>query len=388
MAGALTAGGYGELAGYGYSAGRYVGDVIKTFTGFGEYKVNSNTLYEGSQAPYVRNFSSNAVVISHREYIMDVITGPAQTFNLQNFFLNPGLSNVFEFLAQVAPNFEQYVPLGIIFAYRPMSSDATNSVSGNVTLGTVIMCTNYNVYEPNYSSKAEMEAAQYCMSCKPSAEMLHPIECDMSLSPNHILFVRSGTIPTGQDQRLYDFCNFQIATSGFQSATQNIGELWVSYEFAFLKPRLYGSLGKQVDYFVCESTNPATANILGTAATWVFPTSNNITVGITYPANNQVLITFPSYPMPCRYYMSLEWNSGGGNVNIPTPTISTSTNVQCSFATIGNIIPSAGSNANSCVTDFLVICSGGLVTVSQLITLSAFPAFVGSLFRVTQVPVL
>ena len=305
MAAAATAGGYGNYARFAYGAGRWAGDAIKTFTGFGEYSINQNSLYEGAQAPFVSNASINgAVIISHREYIADIYTRPNGEFGVDNFVINPGLSSLFEYLAQIAPNFEQYVPMGIIFTFKSALVD--QAVGANNSIGQVIMCTNYNVVEPNYGSKAEMEAAMYCMSCKPTENMYHPIECDLAQSPQDILYTRAGTIPSGTDPRLYDFANFQIATNGYPSVQPvNIGELWVSYEFALLKPRLFGSLGKQIDYFCRFGELPTYANVFGNTDVEVTP-SSNITLGLDFFTNG-CYITLPKYPMPVYYFFQITW---------------------------------------------------------------------------------
>lgn len=76
------------------------------------------------------------------------------------------------------------------------------------------------------------------MAGKPAQSILFPIECSGKQNPYKMWFIRTGGIPPGTDQRLYDLCNFQIATSGMQSADSIIGELWVTYAVKFFKPQL------------------------------------------------------------------------------------------------------------------------------------------------------
>lgn len=216
-------------------AGDKLGNFLGRITGLGDYTVNSNSLL-GTDPPRVSNGANlREIIISHREYIGDVVTGPAGTFASSSFLLNPGNSRIFPWLSAVASCFQQYKFRGIVFEFKTMSADALNST--NTALGTVIMASNYNVLQPNFGSKSEMENTEFSSSCKPSASMYHPIECDPRDTPLTELYIApNGVVPDGGTPQFYDFCNFQIATNGFQASNVNIGELWVTYEVALLKP--------------------------------------------------------------------------------------------------------------------------------------------------------
>ena len=389
MAAGASAAGFGKFAPLAYRGGRELGDLIKTFTGFGAYEVGTNSLYEGSQAPFVRNFSSDWVLLSHREYVMDVYTGSVPNgFNLQSFMVNPGLSQLFEWLAQIAVNYEYYIPCGIIFEFRTMSADASSSSSGGVTLGTVIMCTNYNISAPNFASKAEMEASRYCMSSKPSSSMMHPIECDMSQRPLGILQTRAGTLPSGQDPFKYDLCNFQIATSGFPavsvgSQSQCIGELWVSYEFAFKNPILYASLGRSSDYYYQYGGDPS-ANYPFGQNVITYDVKNNISIKFS-SVSPLTTVTMPSYPMPVTYYMQFEFSSAPATVTTPLFSIVTPINCTVTSAVLAAQTPNSGVIAANCSVDYIVACSGGLVPCTFVLSIGSWPAFVASAVRCYQI---
>lgn len=291
------------LAPHARNFGTFAGDVIKTFTGFGAYNVASNALYEGAQAPFVRNSDlSGGLVVTHREYVCDVITSSTLgAFSLQTFFINPGLPQLWEFLPQIACNYEEYIIEGMLLTYKPTSADATNST--NIALGTVVMATQYNPTLPDYESKAEMMSAEYCTSCKPSEGMIHPIECDMSKTPQNMLYVRTGTIPTNTDQRLWDFAKVSIATSGFQGGSVVCGELWVSYQFALLKPRLYAALGYYTDWLNISATSGfSTSHILGA---YTYSSSSNVQMDFTESLNT-FTVTTPAYPQPITYFVVIK----------------------------------------------------------------------------------
>jgi hypothetical protein len=141
-------------------------------------------------------------------------------------------------LSIIAQNFEQYKLRGVIFEFKSTSADALNST--NTALGEVIMATEYDSKKQDFASKLEMQNHEYAVAAKQSQSMLHPIECAHPLSTLDCLYLRTGQVPVGADQRMYDFGKFQIATMGQQGSNVDVGELWVTYEVEFLKPRLQG----------------------------------------------------------------------------------------------------------------------------------------------------
>lgn len=164
---------------------------------------------DGTLGPAQFVGSSNGVRIRHREYIRDIFS--AQSFTLINYFLNPGLSDTFPWLCTIAANFEQYKFHGLIFEFRSTSADALNST--NTALGTLIMGTDYNPASANFINKQQMEQNEWTTSSKPSCSFMHPIECAPSQAAVKLWFVRTGDVPSGLDQRLYDLANFQIAAT-------------------------------------------------------------------------------------------------------------------------------------------------------------------------------
>jgi hypothetical protein len=333
---AAVASGFGEAAPIARRFGGWLGNVIKTATGFGEYEVRSNSLYEGAQVPFVANRPTiNGTTISHREYIMDVVTSDTPgEFKSYTFDINPGLGSTFEWLSQVAVNYEEYVIEGILFVFRSMSADALNST--NTALGSVIMATQYNTYQSPFGNKAEMENHAYAMSCKPSEDMVHPIECDPHQSSITTFFVRGGSPPEGADRRLYDLGRVEIGTVGFQGAGVNIGELHVTYQVSLMKPRLYVAIQQSLPFYHItqfggnwDGTSPMGAlNPPNTTS------STNMDVTLAYAANGgftDVTITLPPTGSPLFY--SIEWYGDLGALNSTAPQASSFVN--CTNFTLG-----------------------------------------------------
>lgn len=300
---------------WGARAGAWAGDKLGTWlgriTGLGDYKVNSNSLM-GTDPPRVSNGSNlREIIISHREYIGDIVTGPAGSFASSAFLLNPGNNAVFPWLSQVAACFQQYKFRGVVFEFKTMSADALNST--NTALGTVIMASNYNVLQGNFASKSEMENTEFSSSCKPSCSMFHPIECDPRDTPMSELYIApGGTIPDGATPQFYDFCNFQIATAGFQAANVNIGELWVTYEVSLLKPIQPTIANVAPARFAQFSTRDG--NYSGTMrvwAPWVFDNSTG-----SYAAGADVTDDTTVPTLPLGFTLPSTFSAGTGNVHI------------------------------------------------------------------------
>lgn len=239
--------GYAGLSPYASGFGSYLGQKFKDITGYGAYTVRKNVL--AGEVPSVGNSSNveGGLLISHREYLGDIITSHyAGAFSSISFRINPGSSQTWEWLAQIACNYEQWVPEGILFCFKSTSSDSLNST--NTALGSVIMATQYDLYAPPFTTKAEMMAYEYSSSGLPSEDIIHPVECDPRQIPVSVLDVSNSPTSPG-DHRFADLGIFTIATSGFQGIDVVVGELWVTYQVTLLKPKLYASLGKFNDFF-------------------------------------------------------------------------------------------------------------------------------------------
>lgn len=202
--------------------------------GYGKYHARGTSLNRGTQIPKMEN-SRGGFCVKHKEFLGDILG--SEVFRTVSHFLNPGNKTMFPWLSQIAENFEQWRPKGIMLMYKAMSTPLAGSAA-NPSLGTVMMTTDYNVYNGEFGNKIQMESYEGCVSIVPYKSVKHMVECSNRLNPMGIYYVRSGTVPPGGDQRLYDLGRFQLAVSGMQSANHTIGELWISYDIELLKPRL------------------------------------------------------------------------------------------------------------------------------------------------------
>lgn len=243
----------GTLFGPGGAAvGGLAGGALSSFLGLGDYEIKENVFMGGRLPKMINDSPSGGTIIRHQEYLGDVITSATpNTFNLQAFGLNPADEGTHPWLAQIAANYEEYQYEGLVFQFRSTSADALNST--NTALGSVMMATNYDSADAVFASKAEMLNYEYSCSAKPSESLLHMIECAPSQTVLGHQYCRPGLPPAGTDIRFFDLGKFQIATTGFQGTSVNIGELHCTYQVRLLKPKLFASLGSDINYY--HSTN-------------------------------------------------------------------------------------------------------------------------------------
>lgn len=309
----------------GEGIGSLIGEGISYFTGRGAYQVKKNSLLHlgnPDMPPVINRDRTGGVVIRRSEYVQDIITSPTiGAFKVDNFYLNPGLADSFQWLSQVAANFEEVEWQGLYYEYRSMSADALNST--NTALGQVCMAVDYNAANPNFANKQSMENYDSGVSIKPSKSVRFFVECAKNKTILSDLYIRAGAVPSGLDQRLYDLGNFQIATNGFQAASVNIGELWVCYQVSLRKPRLYTALGLSCGYYSANNQGYGNATPLGTGAwTELYSGANNL--NITFPSSTKIL--FPDPSLPQSYYIQLYW-IGANTVAAAFPTYTGSTGV-------------------------------------------------------------
>lgn len=297
---------------------RYGSHISSALLGFGDYvqapwaaNLKSNTLAMGLSPPEVVNTSMKNVIIRHREYLGDVITGDAGTFNNTAYSINPGIVETFPWLSQVAMAFEQYKLRGMVFEFKSASADALNST--NTALGTVIMATEYDSTRPDFASKQQMENHQYAMSARQSCSMLHPIECARSENVLSELYVRNG-LGDDDDIRFTDFGKFQIATMGQQGSAVNIGELWCSYEVEFLKPRFGAPSGSGSVYSEHLYTGTGISNTAPLGG--VIQRAGNI--GLTAGGNS---VQFPDWLNSGQFLCLIHVRGNATAVNLSLPTL-------------------------------------------------------------------
>lgn len=178
-------------AGWG-QVGSRIGTQVASIVGFGDYQVRQNSMIDmGSAVPSFVDMS-HATIITHKECIADVVVPASPTsFSLRAYDINPGSSTTFPWLSSIARNFDQYEIIGMAFYFKSTCSDSALTLP----LATVIMATEHDAADANYGSKQAIKQSQYSGSCKPSQDLMHPIECAPHLTAQSLLYVRTNAIP-------------------------------------------------------------------------------------------------------------------------------------------------------------------------------------------------
>lgn len=127
--------------------------------------------------------------VRHSEYLGDVFTS-GTAGNFQNdgiWIINPGNPDTFPWLSRLAMQFQEYHFRGLMFQFKTTSVDALNST--NTALGVVIGATNYNIAQPAFASKQEMDNYEFVVSGKPSRSWNYPVNCKPQFNVLNKLYV-------------------------------------------------------------------------------------------------------------------------------------------------------------------------------------------------------
>jgi len=330
--------GHGEIGSHlGASAGSFLGRIL----GSGAYALKKNSLF-GPQVPAMHS-SSETVVFRHREYLGDVYGTSA--FTNARFSINPGLATSFPYLSSIARNFQQYRFKGLVYQFK--STSATALVSGtNTAMGTVMMAVQYEPNAADFINKEQMLNEMWASDARCSEHVLMPVECAPGKTGQDLYYVRSGS--TTEDLKDIDMGILNIATYGSQ-ATNNIGELWVTYEIELCKPiaaSIGGSLNPYAWYKRTAVTNGAAP--LGGSYSSSF---DNIGCGV-----GSNLIAFPS-GLSGKYMIVVNWYSDGADVAWAPPAL-TYTNCSNTGLQGGNYYaPANTANTKAAIWQFGVLIS-------------------------------
>lgn len=248
-------------------AGRTAGRMGSRIFGSGAYTTTRGSTKKTRYAPQTPSFTSseNGNVIIHREYLGDIYTsGTAGGFKIESYGLNPGDQATFPWLSGVCQtNYQQYKFEGLVFEFKSMSADALNSV--NTALGAVFACINYDYNDDDIASRYEVENTDWASSCKPSQNMLIPVEVKpRRTGMGGLLYVlNSSKVPAGADPKTFFLGKLWIGTTGFQGTNVNIGSLYVTYKVRLLKPVMLPPLSNALVYLSARQ-NFTLGNLWGT----------------------------------------------------------------------------------------------------------------------------
>lgn len=310
-------------AAVGAQIGKAMGKQFAKITGVGEYSMsNSNSIMNPRTTMQPRvEYADEDIIISRCEYVTDLVsgaTGSPTSFDLNTFYLNPGLDSasggIFSWLPQVAQGFSQYKFEQCVVHYKSASGDSTGA---NTALGNVFLCANYQATAPSYTNKLDILNSQYAVSGPPSNDLLFPIECKRSAQNLKFHQVRSGELLSNQNQDLFDYCSVQIGTQGIPTANQVLGEIWITYKVRLSKYKTNdkSNLVRSANYrwTGAAGQGPVSAYPLGQSDVYnsapVRSPGSNLTLTIAASTLAAQSITFPEYLSDGTFLVALIWRS-------------------------------------------------------------------------------
>lgn len=352
--------------------GKAVGGQIAKIVGFGEYRVNKNSLIDEGNSPAAMHSTRSNATIRHREYIADIVSGASpNAFDNTVYPINPGLPGSMPWLAPIASQYEQYMIKGMVFEFKSQSSDTT--VTSNSYIGGVVLATDYNPLNGGFTNKQQMENTQYTTSCKISECCYHAIECAPNSMPTKQLYVRSGAVPANADQRLYDLGTFNIATFGVQSANQVLGELWCSYEIELIKPVSVAAAGSLVP---SDHIQLSVASMSGSVPFGAGPGTlvDGSSIGGSVSINQY---SFPLTVQEGNFLFVISWSGSSAAIARPNVTLTNAILLQYMGADTSTLMfaPQNGVSSQELMLSFLVQVQqpGAIVTLGTAGTLPASP---------------
>lgn len=354
-------------ANMGRGIGRWLGTGIGSIFGSGDYTLSGsapsyNVMTNAAQIPKF-DTTRQTNVVCHREYLGDILGTAA--FTNRQYPLNPGMSSTFPWLSTLAASYQEYKFHGLVFEFRSLITDFVTSGAP----GVIVMSTNYNADAPVYTTKQQMENAEFAVSTKPTINLMHGVECadKQTILPQR--YVRSSSPPSGQDLRLYDLGNFQFASAS--NPIQDLGELWVSYCVEFFKPIQATVTDVPGVAEHTRRTGTASANPLGT--TVVFQNGGE---NVSF-LSDRVIIA--NAPVGVNYKIDFIWGGTAAAFTMPGVALGASTGSVSLFnnGTAVNVtVPSVAATVTQFAEYNIAITNNGTIPADISVVLlpgGAFP---------------
>lgn len=303
--GGLGGGAIGSLFGpagtaVGSNIGSAAGNVLSTVFGTGEYKI-SNSFDPRGRNPAYATFKNkgDGIRICHREFLRNV-TGSVG-FNSFELRLNPGSYDTFPWLSTIAVNFEEWKCHGILFEFVTTSGQLSGA---SPALGVVVIATQYDPDDTTFRTKVQMESSLGSVSGVPCANLAHGVECAPAELPTKILRIRHGDFVDPAEYGFYDIGLTTIATEG-NSSEYVVGELHISYDVEFFKPRVNPG-GEQASFchYVSSPPGSATAALPGGSAGLVRrDATGHMRVDVAYVSGSTAVTDF-SFKAGTTYFVT------------------------------------------------------------------------------------
>jgi hypothetical protein len=195
-------------------------------SGFAQVSTTSAPSAYGSTTKIQKpNFGRARTIIKHSEYIGDV-NGSVNFTVAMTLNCNPGLTNSFPWLAQIANAYQKFCIKGIQYRFN---TEAPSTITGSIFLSP-----EYNPQDAAPVTKMETFQNENTAKTVP----WRSVNCKIPtkyLRVYNDYFIRSGALAVNQDLKTYDPFVLYVCTQG-QANTNMCGEIWVDYEIELINP--------------------------------------------------------------------------------------------------------------------------------------------------------
>jgi hypothetical protein len=179
-------------------------------------------------------------------------------FAATSYVCQPALQTLFVWLQSIAGNFEKYRFRRLRFIFE--TENATSQA------GSIIFSFDFDPLDAVPVSKQDVMSNRCSVRGAPWQEFA--LDVPVSDMQHDWYFTRSGSVPSGADQRLYDAGNFLVCSQNASGAT---GEVYVEYEIELLTPQ---ANIQPVSGKFSGSTSLTATNLVGADAAYV--TGSNV----------------------------------------------------------------------------------------------------------------
>jgi hypothetical protein len=326
-------------------------------------KINQNSapiaqaIGQRSTTPKVFN-GKRMIRVNHRE-LVSTISG-STTFEVNQFYLNPGLAASFPWLSTIAGSFEQYRFNRLRFHY------VTRAPS--TYIGSILMAPDYDALDSSPSSEIIASQMDGAVEDSPWKEQYLDLSVVDMFPMGPRKYVRSGTI-SSSDLKTYDAGQVFVCAVSCTD-TSAIGKLWVEYDVELHIPQnpdaiSLNNVGASANYQITGGDQTLTH---ATAATVLFDTENHNSLNASLSSG---VVTLPAG----KYQINAVISAGGGTAATTTfilealqdgSSMSPVTKSQCD-----------GSTLNPCISLNYFVESAAEFTVAIQATFSSSTGTLG-----------
>jgi hypothetical protein len=250
------------------------------------------------------------------EKVCDIIPTSTSFAVFQALFLNPGNTVLLPIFSKIAAVYEQYRWRFLRFHYV---SEAYTASGSNISAGKVIMGTNFDPDDAQFTSATQMENYTGSDRGAPFTNFCHDVLKSLKANRTNPLreyFVNASAnqgTPGVSTDKFYDMGLFQFATAGLPSDSAiEYGELYVEFEVDMIRPKQPDASGSSSVLYAHITEGAATsatgAHPLGTTGGVLSADSTLNSVSTT--------TTF-TLPVAGKWLVSASWITTASDVGAP-----------------------------------------------------------------------